>query len=295
MFLQLLFNSIISGLLLALVAVGFNLIFYITKVFHLAHGAAYIFGAYALMKFLNLSGEVTTIQSWLISLALSFLLVLILSLLIELIVYQPLSKRNASQAITLISSMGVYILIVNFIALLFGNETKFLNPNLGNSIFFANIIIIPIQAVQLITSLLLLGLLLFISKSRWFLQVRAMMSNETVASIIGVNSKFIRLFAMILGSILATIAAILRLYDTGIDPQAGMSITLTAAVAVIIGGNGSISGTIAASMLIAFLQTTTEWFLSAQWKEGMTFLLLILVIFWRTEGIVSFKMRVEEK
>lgn len=294
MFLQLLFNSITSGLLLALLAVGFNLVFYTTRVFHLAHGAVYVCGAYALMKFVNLSGG-TTVASWFFSLVLSFSLVVSLAVLIEILVYRPLSKRNAGQAITLISSMGVYILVVNFIALLFGNETKFLNPNLGNSIFFANIIIIPIQAVQLITSILLLGLLLFISKSRWFLQVRAMMSNETVASIIGVNSKFIRLFAMVLGSMLATIAAILRLYDTGIDPQAGMSITLSAAVAVIIGGNGSISGTIVASMLIAFLQTTTEWFLSAQWKEGMTFLLLILVILWRTEGIVSFKMRVEEK
>jgi len=294
MFLQLLFNSITSGLVLALLAVGFNLVFYTTRVFHLAHGAVYVCGAYALMKFVNLSGG-TTVASWFFSLVLSFSLVISLAVLIEILVYRPLSKRNAGQAITLISSMGVYILVVNFIALLFGNETKFLNPNLGDSIFFANIIIIPIQAVQLITSILLLGLLLFISKSRWFLQVRAMMSNETVASIIGVNSKFIRLFAMVLGSILATIAAILRLYDTGIDPQAGMSITLSAAVAVIIGGNGSISGTIAASMLIAFLQTTTEWFLSAQWKEGMTFLLLILVILWRTEGIVSFKMRIEEK
>lgn len=294
MILQLLFNSIVSGLLLALVAVGFNLIFYTIKVFHLAHGAVYVFGAYAMMKFLNLFGEVTMI-SWLFSLALSFSLAFILSILIELIIYRPLSKRNTSQAITLISSMGIYIFIVNLIALLFGNETKSLNPGLGDSISFNNLIIIPIQAVQLIISIILLAFLFFLSKSRWFLRVRAIVSNETVASVIGVNPRFIRIFAITLGSILATIAAILRLYDTGIDPQAGMAITLSAVVAVIIGGKGSIAGTVTASMLISFLQTTTEWFLSAQWKEGMTFLLLILVILWRTEGIVSFKMRIEEK
>lgn len=294
MLIQLIFNSIVSGLLLALVAVGFNLIFNTTKVFHLAHGAVYVCGAYVLIQCQTLLQR-TTVVSWIFSLVLSLLLVVVFAMLIELLVYRPLSKRNAGQAITLISSMGVYILLVNLIALLFGNETKFLDPGLGDSISFANIIIVPIQAVQLIISVILLGLLLYISKTKWFLQVRAMMSNETIASVIGVDTKAIRLFAISLGSFLAAIAAILRIYDTGIDPQAGMTITLSAAVAVIIGGNGSISGTIIASLLIAFLQTTTEWFLSAQWKEGMTFLLLIIVILWRTEGIVSFKMRVEEK
>lgn len=294
MFLQLLFNSIVSGLLLALVAVGFSLIFNTTKVFHLAHGAVYVCGSYALINFQN-SLQGTTRTNWIFALVLTFLLIGILGMLIEFLVYRPLSKRNAGQAITLISSMGVYILLVNLIALFFGNETKFLDPNLDNSFSFASIIIVPIQAVQLIISLILLGLLLFVSKTKRFLQVRAIMSNETVASVIGVNSKAIRLFAISFGSLLAAIAAILRLYDTGIDPQAGMSITLSAAVAVIIGGSGSIAGTIIASMLIAFLQTTTEWFLSAQWKEGMTFLLLIIVILWRTEGLVSYKMRVEEK
>lgn len=294
MLIQLIFNSIVAGLLLSVLAVGFNLIFNTTKVFHLAHGAVYVCGSYSLMKFLSLLGSDSTF-GWLIALTLSFLVIILLSMLIELIVYRPLSRRNASQAITLISSMGVYILLVNLIALLFGNETKFLNPNLGDSISFLNIIIVPIQAIQLLTAVALLIAVLWISNSKNFLQVRAMMSNETVASVIGVNSNAIRMFTMAFGSALAGIAAIFRLYDTGIDPNAGMGITLSAAVAVIIGGGSSIRGTIIASLLIAFLQTTTEWFLSAQWKEGMTFLLLIIVILWRTEGIVSFKMRVEEK
>jgi branched-chain amino acid transport system permease protein len=294
MLLQLTFNTIVSGLLLALVAVGFNLIFNVTKVFHLAHGAVYVCGAYFLMKALNLFGEIN-FATWTISFCISLLLVLILSFLIEWLVYRPLSKRNASQAITLISSTGVYLLLVNFIALLFGNETKFLEPNLGSSISASGIIIIPIQLVQLGVSVILLIFLLILSKTKWFLKVRAVMSNETVASVMGVNFSFIRLFAMIIGGVLAAIAAVLRLYDTGIDPNAGMNITLAAAVAVIIGGNNSTKGTILASLLITFLQTATEWFFSAQWKESITYLLLLVVLLWRTEGIVSFKMRIEEK
>ncbi len=294
MFLQLTFNSIVTGLMLALVAVGFNLIFNTTKVFHLAHGATFVFGPYAFMQFLNIFKYDSSL-SWIFSLLFSFTAVIILAVLMELLVYQPLSKRNAGQAITLISSMGIYIFVINLIALFYGNETKFLDPDLGKSISLSNLIIVPIQAIQLVSAIILLIFILIVSKSKWFLQVRGLMSNELVASVVGINSGKIRLLTIVSGSLLVAVVAILRLYDSGIDPQSGMAITLSAAVAVIIGGKGSLSGTIIASLLIAILQTTTEWFLSAQWKEGITFLLLVIVILWRTEGIVSFKMRLEEK
>lgn len=287
---QLLFNTLVSGLQLALVAVGFNLIFNTTKVFHLAHGALYVVGAYALLQFMELQSDIGAI-----ALIGSLIIITILAVLIEKLIYQPLAKKKSGQAITLISSIGVYLFMINVIALLNGNETQFVNPGLGSSFSLAGITIVPIQLVQLITAVLLIGGIIILSKTKWFLKVRAMISEETVASVLGVNTNAIRLWMMVIGSILAGIAAILQLFDTGVDPQRGMAITLSAAVAVIIGGQGSIIGTIIASLFIALLQTFTEWFISAQWKQGLTFLLLIAVILWGTEGIVSFKMRVEEK
>jgi branched-chain amino acid transport system permease protein len=287
---QLLFNTLVSGLQLALVAVGFNLIFNTTKVFHLAHGALYVVGAYALLQFMELQSDIGAT-----ALIGSLIIITILAVLIEKLIYQPLAKKKSGQAITLISSIGVYLFMINVIALLNGNETQFVNPGLGSSFSLAGITIVPIQLVQLITAVLLIGGIIILSKTKWFLKVRAMISEETVASVLGVNTNAIRLWMMVIGSILAGIAAILQLFDTGVDPQRGMAITLSAAVAVIIGGQGSIIGTIIASLFIALLQTFTEWFISAQWKQGLTFLLLIAVILWGTEGIVSFKMRVEEK
>ncbi len=288
MYAQLLFNTLVSGLLLALVAVGFSLIFNTTKVFHLAHGALYVAGAYAWLQFRELLSGTGAIIG-------SLIIIGILAILIEKLVYQPLAKKKSGQAITLISSIGVYLFMINLIALLYGNETQFVNPGLGSSFSLATITIVPIQLVQLITAVLLIGGIMLLTKTKWFLKVKAMISEETVASVLGVNTNAIRLWMMALGSMLAGIAAILQLFDTGMDPHRGMTITLSAAVAVIIGGQGSIKGTVLAALLIALLQTITEWFVSAQWKEGLTFLLLIAVILWRTEGIVSFKMRVEEK
>lgn len=286
---QLIFNSVVSGLLLALVALGFSLIFNTTKVFHLAHGAVYVCGAYF---FWWLSGMGFSI--W-IALALTILFTALLAVLLEGLIYRPLYNKKSGQAITLISSMGAYLFLINLLALLFGNDSIILQHNLGSSFTFAGIIIVPIQAVQLISGILIIGLFLWHTQAKWFLKVKAMISESTVATVMGVNVYAIRFYGMIIGSLLAVTASILLLYDTGMDPHAGMTITLSAAVAVIVGGTNSFRGTVVASLLIAFLQTGAEWFFSAQWKEGITFLLLIIVILWRTEGIVSFNMRVEER
>jgi branched-chain amino acid transport system permease protein len=94
---------------------------------------------------------------------------------------------------------------------------------------------------------------------------------------------------------MAVIAALLLAYDTGIDPNSGLAITLSAAVVVIVGGNSSIYGTLVASMLLAIIQEYTQYFLSAQWKEPITFCILILMLLWRTEGILQFNNRSDEK
>lgn len=294
MYLQLLFNTIVSGLLLALTAVGFNLIFNTTKVFHLAHGALYVCASYLLVQFLKVV-PADSFFFWSVAFLGSIMATIGIAWLMEWLVYQPLLRRRSGQAITLISSIGVYLFLVNLIAMLYGNETKFLNPNLGSSLNWGSLVVVRIQLVQLISSVGLLVTIMVLTKTQWYLKVRAMISESTVAAIMGVNTKSIRLWALAIGTVLAGVASILRLYDTGIDPQQGMGITLSATVAVIVGGQDSIKGTIIACLLVSLLQTCTEWFVSAQWKDGMTFLLLILVILGRTEGIVSFKMRLEER
>ena len=75
----------------------------------------------------------------------------------------------------------------------------------------------------------------------------------------------------------------------------GMNITLSAVVVVVLAGQNKLSSLLFASMFISIIQNFTEWFLSAQWKEGVTYLILILVLLFRTEGIISYKLRVEEK
>ncbi|MCD4680970.1 MAG: branched-chain amino acid ABC transporter permease [Bacteroidales bacterium] len=298
-FIQILINSIVSGLLLMLVAYGFSLIFRTNKVFHIAHGGVYVASVYFLIFIHSYCQNLFILHEillWGISIILTILFVSLLALLIELLVYRPLYKKQASEIISLITSLGLYIVIVNMIALLFGNETQMINNEVKESYFISDIIITHGQQVQFLFAIIcLLVLAVPVNISRIGKKLQAVADNQEIASVIGINVKKMRLIAIIIGSLLAASGALLKAYDVGIDPHMGMSITLSAVVVVILAGKNSFWTLLITAILISTIQNFTEWFLSAQWKEGITYLILIIILLFRTEGIMSYKLRIENR
>lgn len=123
LFLQLAFNGLVSGLLLALLAVGFNLIINTTRVFHIANGSFYVGGAYAFYAILQLFQSQSLFFVLLSALA-ALLLVMLVASMVEVLIYQSLSRKKSGQGISLIASMGIYLFIINGIAMFFGNQTN---------------------------------------------------------------------------------------------------------------------------------------------------------------------------
>lgn len=283
---QILLNSIVSGLLLSLVATGFTYIFQVTKVFHLAHGGIYVSGAFACWWVL------TKTDNWFFAVAFSILAVAVLIYLIEKSIYLPLTKKQSNQSISLIASMGLYVVIVNVLAMLFGNENKIIGNTISGSFGLGNIILTKVQMIQTVAGIVATAtFLLYLKITKSNLALQAVSDNETISKVFGINTESERTKVFIIGSILASIAAILKTMETGIDPQAGMSITLTAAVVAILVARLNVLLIIAFSIGLTILQNSVEWFLNAQWKEGITFLILLLVILFRTEGIISYNLR----
>lgn len=289
MIIQILINGCIYGLLLSLVALGFHIIFSATKIFHIAHGGIYVAGVY----FYLWSSPVVGVASGVI---LSVIFAFLLGVLIEWSVYKSLLRKSSNENIALISSLGVYIIIINVIAVLFGNETKILDYTIRESLQLGDIIITRPQLWQLFFALpLIILFLIFIKATGYGLKIRAISNNPILARVMGIKTQNIRYIVFGLGSMIAVSAALLKGFDTGIDPYSGMAITLSAAVVVIIGGSSSLYGTILASMMLAIILNFTEFFLSAQWKDTVTFAILIIVLLWRTEGILQFNIRLDEK
>ncbi len=287
---QFLANGIVSACSYALVAFGFALIYFTTKTFHFAHGAIYTLSAYLLFTFYNLLKLPLTI-----SVLISLLIIAIFGILIDETIYVPLVKKNSSSLIHMLSSLGLYIVMVNFIAMFYGNETKVLNPGIQPTHQLGTIILTRIQLIIFITALfLLLPSLLFLKTTKLGIMIRAMRDNPDLLMAMGISPQKIRWFVFSAGSVLAGIASILNALDVGIDPNIGMPALLNGAVAVIIGGMGIFEGPLLGALLLGILQSIIIWKASARWQDTITFILLIIFLLFRPQGILGIRRRVEE-
>jgi branched-chain amino acid transport system permease protein len=214
----------------------------------------------------------------------------------ERIVYRPLAEKKAPTLVTFISSLGLYIILVNTIALVFGNETKVLNHALEPSFSFAEAIVTRIQVIQFVVAVaMIVAVLVLLRQSSLGRHIRALSDNPVLLNVLGIHVRKVRAQVFMLGTLLAVSASLLRAFDVGVDPCVGLSAVLTAAVAVIIGGVGFHLGAVLAALLIGFTQNIVVWYTSAQWQEAVTFAVLVAVLLVRREGLFAFQLRTEEQ
>lgn len=290
MLLQFLTNGIISGSLIAIMAIGFWFIYRATNLFHIAHGAVYTASAYIFYSLYISQG-----YGLLLSIPAALISGAVLGLAMYFIVYRPLEKKSASEGVKFISSLAIYIFIVNIIALLYGNETKILSNGVSESISFGTIILTTIQLYQFIALLILFTIsYLFVQKIKAGRAIRAIGDNPVLFKAIGLNERWVKGMVFSIGSAIATIASILTGLDVGIDPHIGMLALLNAVVAVIIGGIKRLEGIVLGSLLIGIIQNLVIYQFSARWESAVTFLILITVLLYKSGGLFMAKTRVEE-
>lgn len=283
---QILINGLISGLTIAVLALGFTVVYLPTRVFHIALGGIYAFVpfiAWALGAF-----------PWFLAVLVAMISGIAISLLCEGINHAPLEKKGAASGTHLVSSLGIYIILVQAIALIWGNETKVLRTGLDGIVKWGAIILTHAQLIATTVSLLILGLFyLWLKFSDLGLQFRALADNPKEFALRGYNVSRLRLLAFSISGLLGAIASLLVAYDIGFDPNGGLSAVLLAVVAVIIGGRSSFLGPVLGGILLGVVRSEVVWFLSARWQEAVTFIILALFLFLRPNGILGSKMRLE--
>jgi branched-chain amino acid transport system permease protein len=287
---QFLANGFCRGAVIALVALGFGLIYTTTRVFHIAHAAIYVLGAYALHVALVLLKLPLPI-----AIGFGIFVAVVAGMFVDWAVYQPLSKRSASAAVLLISSLGVQIISENLIAIGFGNQTQILRAGIEKTFSFGSIILTQVQIAQAIVGVVLTGaFLLFLKHSRTGQLCRAVSDDETLATVLGVKVNRIRLLAFGLGSAFAATGSMLVALDVGTDPHAGFSAMLTAAVACIIGGLRNFLAPAVGGVVLGMTQSLVVWRTSAKWEVAVTFGFLILFLLFRKQGLFGVVRRAEE-
>jgi len=287
MLLQFIINGLINGAVYAIVALGFAIVYNTTKIFHIAYSVLYMVAPYILYSFLiqfNMPVSISVIGA--------LLGTVIISLLIEIIVYKPLENKNSSLNVILISSIGVMIVIINIIAIIYGNETKIINNEIANSISFSDVIITYPQLIQFFVSIVLIGLfLLFLKYTKFGIKTRAIRDDAYLSKIFSLNINKFRLVLFSLSAFFAATGGILIAYDVGFDPYVGMPMLLNAIVALIIGGIGKFHAPIIGGFIIGLLQSLVVWKFSANWQDAVTFGLLIIFLLFRPQGLFGEKRR----
>jgi branched-chain amino acid transport system permease protein len=286
---QFILNGAISGLTLAVLALAFMVVYLPCRVFYLT-----LAGIYALVPYITLS---CLRQGWPVWLAVSAAVAagIGVSLLCELVNHAPLEKKRASAGAHLIASLGVYLILVQVVAIVWGNETQVLRSGIDTVYRMGDTIMLTrAQVVAGCGSLILLmAFYCWFRFSNLGLQFRAMADNPIQLALQGYNIRRLRLFAFAMAGFLAAVSALVVGNDVGFDPHGGLPVLLLAIVAVIIGGNTSFLAPVLGGLLLGIIRAVAVWHLSSRWQDAVAFLLLALFLLFRPHGILGRKLRLE--
>jgi branched-chain amino acid transport system permease protein len=294
-FFQQLVNGLTVGSTYALIAIGYTMVYGIIGMINFAHGEVYMIGSY--VAFIALAGlAMFGIHSLPILMTVAFVASIVVTSAygysIERIAYRPL--RGSNRLIPLISAIGMSIFLQNTVLLSQDSRDKSI-PNLIPGNFSigpggAQEVLISYMQVMVfaITLIAMLGLTLFISRSRLGRACRACAEDIKMANLLGINTNNIIALTFVIGAALAAVAAVLLSMQYGvINPNAGFLVGLKAFTAAVLGGIGSIPGAMLGGLVLGVAEAFGADVFGDQYKDVVAFGLLVLVLLFRPTGILG--------
>jgi branched-chain amino acid transport system permease protein len=304
LFLQQLINGLALGTTYSIFALGYTLIFSILGIIKFSHGAVFTLGAYFTYLLMGLkfgfNGVLANQQlpfglPFPIAVFLSAILCGFVSVFIERVAFRPLRNRGADPLLTLVSSLGVTIVIVNVIQYLVGAEA-ISYPTLANMLKIADSIRIEaerpliIRTSQLVTfgvSVVILVVLTYlINYTKMGKALQAVAEDQVTANLLGINTNRLIFFTFFLSGFVAGIAGSMVGLSTQVDPYFGVKFGLKGLAVIVLGGLGSIPGAVIGGMIIGL----SEAFVPASlvgWKNAIAFFILFLVLLVRPRGLLG--------
>jgi branched-chain amino acid transport system permease protein len=282
--LQLFINGVQLGAIYALTAVGFALIFGSTKVFHVAHGAAFTLAGYLFWW------SVTALKwHWFAGVLLAIAVVVLFGLFMERFIYRPIQRHEGAFFTVFIAAFGMQIVVQNLIGTVFGRGFETVTVDLSKAVELApGLFVAPIAGVSIVAALACFGaLVLFLSRTHVGTAMRALSDNTDLVRVFGLEPTRIAQYAFALGSALVVPGAILTSMTQGLNPGVGSHIMLISLASTIVGGIGSLRGAAYGGMLLGLAESMAIWHLDPQWSEAVTFIILFCFIIFKPAGFLG--------
>jgi branched-chain amino acid transport system permease protein len=288
-FLQQLLNGIAWGSIYALIALGYTMVYGVLKLINFAHGEVYMVGAmvgYYAAHALGFAAQ-PSLAGLFAVLLLAMTACALLGAAIERVAYRPL--RSAPRLASLITAIGISLLLQNGGQLLFGADPKFF-PTLVTPREVVRVASVAVSNIQLFVfgtaMVLMVGLEVVVMRTRFGRAMRAVSVDAPAAALMGVPVDRVISGTFVLGSALAAAAGILvGLSNPKIDPLMGLLPGLKAFVAAVLGGIGSIPGAMVGGLLLGVVETMVSAYLSSTYRDAIAFVILIAILLYRPTGL----------
>jgi branched-chain amino acid transport system permease protein len=277
-------TGVTFGCMYAMMAVGLTLVYGLLRILHVAHAAVFALGAYVTVVVANATGSV----------GIGFLAAVVITPLFGMAIYRLLYEPLLSYRpdVPMIASVGLLVLMQDAFRIVFGEQGVTFRNNIYASMTF-DALGVTVNAVQIaiVVSAIVIfgGLHLFTTRTRIGIGWRATVSRPKIAASFGIDSIKVRYLNFAIGSALAAVAGgLVALLNNFVDPVFGYVVSYKALAIIVLGGLGSVRGTLIASLVLGLIEAYGTIFIG-KWldRDAIAFLALIALLMIRPQGFTG--------
>jgi branched-chain amino acid transport system permease protein len=316
-FMQQVIYGLSNGMIIAMVALGYTMVYGIVELINFAHGDVFTLGGFLALTIVGALGAAAVIDPatlgegshWLLLFGLVVGAGLFcggLNVAIDRIVYKPL--RRAPKLTQLVAAIGVSFILVN-LALFWGGAPMevFGGGNAAaaskdfpellegrNLLGEESNVVLRLEdlAIFIVTIPLMIGLTLFVKKTRLGRGMRATAQNPIAAKLMGIDTDRVIAATFMIGGFLGGAASVMwSVYNNTISFQMGFRAGMDAFTAAVLGGIGSLPGAMIGGVLIGLIRAMSDQYIETRWTNVVVFGVLILILVFRPSGLLGLKQR----
>lgn len=270
-------NGIVWGLIMALIALGLNLIFGLLHIINMAHGALYMLGAVFSWYVIELTGNY-----WLALLA-APLAVGLVGLALERGLLRTIEDRPL---VTIICTFGIMLVLQQLALTYFGGTARRIAlPISGRFPLFDLQYPVMRIVIAAISAAVMGGLWFFLDRTRYGLWMRAVVQDREMAVALGIPVHKVYMWTFVLGSVLAAFSGVLAAPIVSVDFMMGREILIMAFIIVIVGGMGSLWGSVVTAVVISLIHGVGSIFVVPSTATVFSLGFMILVLLVRPQGL----------
>jgi neutral amino acid transport system permease protein len=274
-------SGLSTGAIYALGAVGLTLVYGILKLVNFAHGDFVTFGAY--MAYL---ANVTWGVPLILGLIFAMVATAALGVLSEKVMWAPMRRKRAGLLQLVLMSIGLAFLIRSLIQFKWGTEILSLDVNKTATVEFLGLSIGRTQLITIVVGIVVISAIgLMLRFTLLGKRMRALSDDLDLAETAGIDTSRIILYTWLFAGALAGLAGVLTATTQPLQPELGFTLLLAFFAAVVLGGIGDAFGALAGGMILGLVTEWSTMFIDSRWKLAVGFVVLIIVLIVRPQGI----------